>query len=241
MRAVGVVENSAAAVAAGFAAGAHAVEVDVRLTADGVPVCVHDADLRRLAGMPVEVAGATRRELDEALLSACGARIDRLVDVVGAVPGGGGLIVEIKHDGDERPEHLVSTVVTTLAAAHPVDDLVVSSFSAAVLSEVRRQFPGIRRALVTPADSTALAGLNEVLAWEHHELHPHARSVMAQPRVVDLARSTGRVLRCWDVNRLVDARLLDVAGVSGVIVDDPGAMSDGLVRVPAPAVIGSAR
>ncbi|HLK94311.1 MAG TPA: glycerophosphodiester phosphodiesterase family protein, partial [Nocardioidaceae bacterium] len=124
MRAVGVVENSAAAVAAGFAAGAHAVEVDVRLTADSVPVCVHDADLRRLAGMPVEVAGATRRELDEALLSACGARIDRLVDVVGAVPGGGGLIVEIKHDGDERPEHLVSTVVTTLAAAHPVDDLV---------------------------------------------------------------------------------------------------------------------
>ena len=241
MRAPGVTENSAAAVAAGLAAGAGAVEVDVRLTADGVPVCVHDPDLRRLAGMPVEVAGVTHRELDDLLLSACGARVDPLVDVANAVRGRGGLIVEIKHEGTGRPAHLVSTVVTTLAAAHPGDDLVISSFSGAVLSEVRRQFPGMRRALVTPAGGTALAGLNEVLAWGHHELHAHARSVLVQPRVVDLASSNERVLRCWDVQRLVDVRLLDAAGVSGVIVDDPGAMSRGLAGVRAPVVTGSAR
>jgi glycerophosphoryl diester phosphodiesterase len=240
MRATGVTENSAAAVAAGLAAGADAVEVDVRLTADGVPVCVHDPDLGRLAGMPVEVAGVTHRELDDAL-SACGARVDRLVDVADAARGRGGLIVEVKHEGCGRPSNLVSTVVKTLAAAHPDDELVISSFSGAVLSEVRRQFPGMRRALVTPAGSTALAGLNEVLAWGHHELHAHLRSVMVQPRVVDLARSEGRVLRCWDVQRLVDARLLEAAGVSGVIVDDPGAMSRGLAGVRVPVVTGSAR
>lgn len=240
MRAAGVTENSAAAVAAGLAAGADAVEVDVRLTADGVPVCVHDPDLRRLAGMAVEVAGVTHRELDDAL-SACGARVDRLVDVADAARGRGGLIVEVKHEGGGRPTNLVSTVVKTLAAAHPGDDLVISSFSGAVLSEIRRQFPGMRRALVTPVGSTALAGLNEVLAWGHHELHAHSRSVMVQPRVVDLAGSEGRVLRCWDVQRLVDARLLEAAGVSGVIVDDPGAMSRGLAGVRVPVVTGSAR
>ena len=44
-------ENSAASFAAALAAGADAIETDVRLTADGVPVCVHDADLRRLCGV----------------------------------------------------------------------------------------------------------------------------------------------------------------------------------------------
>ena len=45
-------ENTAASFEAAFGAGADAVETDIRLTADGVPVCAHDADLRRLHGDP---------------------------------------------------------------------------------------------------------------------------------------------------------------------------------------------
>jgi len=116
----------------------------------------------------------------------------------------------------------------TLTAAGLGDDLVVSSFSAAVLSELRRQFPGVTRALVTAPGSSALSALSEVLAWGHHELHGHAGSVMAQPRVVGMAHAANRALLCWDVQRLVDARLLRAAGVSGLIVDDPGGMSRGL-------------
>lgn len=43
-------ENTAESFAAAVAVGADAIETDVRMTADGVPVCVHDADLRRLCG-----------------------------------------------------------------------------------------------------------------------------------------------------------------------------------------------
>jgi glycerophosphoryl diester phosphodiesterase len=49
-------ENSAAAFAAAAMAGADAVETDVRVSADGTFVCLHDADLQRLCGDPRRVA-----------------------------------------------------------------------------------------------------------------------------------------------------------------------------------------
>ncbi len=48
-------ENTLVAVRAAVAAGACYVEIDVQLTADGVPVVVHDADLRRTAGRDISV------------------------------------------------------------------------------------------------------------------------------------------------------------------------------------------
>ncbi len=42
------VENTLAAISAAIAAGADMVEIDVRLTADGVPVLLHDEALLRI-------------------------------------------------------------------------------------------------------------------------------------------------------------------------------------------------
>ncbi len=47
---IGHVENTLGAIQAAVAAGADMVEIDVRLTADGVPVLLHDADLQRIWG-----------------------------------------------------------------------------------------------------------------------------------------------------------------------------------------------
>ncbi|CCM77566.1 glycerophosphodiester phosphodiesterase [Rhizobium mesoamericanum] len=59
-------ENSISAFKAAAAAGADAIETDVRSTRDGVPVCVHDADLHRLCNDPRAVSDldlATLRSL----------------------------------------------------------------------------------------------------------------------------------------------------------------------------------
>ncbi|CAH1653608.1 glycerophosphodiester phosphodiesterase [Chelatococcus asaccharovorans] len=60
-------ENTAAAFSAARGAGAHAIETDVRRTADGALVCVHDADLMRLAGDPRSVSALTFQELRASL------------------------------------------------------------------------------------------------------------------------------------------------------------------------------
>jgi len=59
-------ENTLAGIEAAIAQGARHVELDVQLSADGVPVVFHDDDLQRLCGMPgriMEISLAEIREL----------------------------------------------------------------------------------------------------------------------------------------------------------------------------------
>ncbi|CAN5137477.1 hypothetical protein BH24PSE2_BH24PSE2_04570 [soil metagenome] len=56
-------ENTRIALRAALEAGARYVEFDVQLTADGVPVLLHDADLTRTAGVRADVLDLTLRKL----------------------------------------------------------------------------------------------------------------------------------------------------------------------------------
>jgi len=59
-------ENTLAGIEAAISHGARHVELDVQLSADGVPVVFHDDDLQRLCGMPgriMEISLAEIREL----------------------------------------------------------------------------------------------------------------------------------------------------------------------------------
>ena len=58
-------EHTLAAYVKALDEGADALECDVRLTADGHLVCVHDRDLRRTAATPGLVSTMNLAELDE--------------------------------------------------------------------------------------------------------------------------------------------------------------------------------
>jgi len=58
-------ENTLAAFARAFADGADGIEFDVRLARDGVPVVIHDANLRRTGGRKGRVANLTSARLGE--------------------------------------------------------------------------------------------------------------------------------------------------------------------------------
>ncbi len=58
-------ENTLPAIRSAIAAGADFVEVDVRVTADGAVVLIHDPDLNRLWGRPADVSGTTLAEIRE--------------------------------------------------------------------------------------------------------------------------------------------------------------------------------
>ncbi|WP_079127536.1 glycerophosphodiester phosphodiesterase [Streptomyces sp. TP-A0874] len=64
------VENTLPSLRAALAAGADSVEVDVRLTRDGVPVLLHDRTLRRLWGRDRPLSAVRLAELRE--LTGCG-------------------------------------------------------------------------------------------------------------------------------------------------------------------------
>ncbi|MGW2846355.1 glycerophosphodiester phosphodiesterase [Streptomyces sp. NPDC001274] len=56
-------ENTLASIRSALGRGADAVEIDVRVTRDGVPVLLHDATLKRLWGHDVRLDRLTHREL----------------------------------------------------------------------------------------------------------------------------------------------------------------------------------
>jgi glycerophosphoryl diester phosphodiesterase len=94
-------ENSVPAWRGAVAAGADVVEVDVRMTADGVFVCAHDPDLR-LVRDPRLIAGLRHAEF--AGLSAGGEPAAPLLsDAFAAIPTTTTILFDVK---DERPHVL---------------------------------------------------------------------------------------------------------------------------------------
>src|SRR3954454_17187621 len=105
-------ENSVAAVEAALAANADGVEVDVRLTRDGVAVCVHDAELRRVAGLPWLVSQMVSRQLGH--VRASGEPIATLADVVAVTAASDvSLVLDLKPAG-RRAAELVRAVADAL-------------------------------------------------------------------------------------------------------------------------------
>ena len=78
----GIVENSRSSFEAAVDAG-YGVELDVHLSADGVPVVFHDDTLERLAGMSGRVSALTADELAQVDLSGTGEGIPTLAEVLG--------------------------------------------------------------------------------------------------------------------------------------------------------------
>ena len=74
-------ENTLPALAAAVEAGARWIEFDVQLTADGIPVLIHDADLRRTGGVEAEVASLTWAELRRHPVNETARLGDRYTDV----------------------------------------------------------------------------------------------------------------------------------------------------------------
>ncbi|MFJ2898630.1 glycerophosphodiester phosphodiesterase [Streptomyces sp. NPDC087218] len=89
-------ENTIPSIRSALAQGADAVEIDVRVTRDGVPVLLHDATLKRLWGHDLRLDRLTRAELTgltrggvptlrEALLAAGTHRV--MIDLPGSTDG----------------------------------------------------------------------------------------------------------------------------------------------------------
>jgi glycerophosphoryl diester phosphodiesterase len=209
-------ENTLAAVEAALAEGADGVEVDVRLTADGVPVCCHDPGLQRVAGVARGIRTLTLAEL--AAVRVTGHPVPTVSDVVDVLRGRGRLVLDLKPE--QRPRSLVSALAEMLADRG--EGLVLSSFDRSVLDSCAAVAPEIERAVILTGAEPASRILAEAVARGDAALHVPSRTVFGSPDLVAAAHQRGLAVRVWTVNRPVDARLLRVLDVDALISDVPG-------------------
>jgi len=220
-------ENSVAAIAAAFDCGADGVEVDLRLTADGVLAVSHDADLHRLTGVRLGVAGAPWGDL----VATAGARdvsLARAEEVLD-LAAGRRVVLEVKQPPPGRvPGFRTAVAVVDLlgrAQRGGVDlDVTVSSFAPNIVAAVRTLLPhgsGVRTALLGCPEDPATAILQQAVERGHEEVHPHVLSVLNEPAVVEKAQECGVAVVPWTVNARRDVRRLAMLGVHGLITDVP--------------------
>jgi glycerophosphoryl diester phosphodiesterase len=89
-------ENSRLGVRTAARLAADHVEVDVRLTSDGVPVLLHDPLLLRTAWWPVPVRWLRARRVASVRLRGTVERVPSLSDALRALPDGVGIAIDIK-------------------------------------------------------------------------------------------------------------------------------------------------
>jgi glycerophosphoryl diester phosphodiesterase len=220
-------ENTVAAVRAAFAAGADGVEVDVRLTADGVLAVCHDAHLGRTAGTPLPVASSSWSSLRDTAdrRGVALARAEELLVVAAGRP----VVLEAKQPppgpaAAARTALAIASLLRSLQRQAVPLDVTVSSFSPRLAEHVRRLLPptsGVRTALLGDAFVRPASLVRQALAAGHDEAHPHLLALLADPGSVAAAHACGVAVVPWTVNLRRDVRRLAGLGVDAVITDVP--------------------
>lgn len=229
-------ENTLSALRSALAAGADMAEVDVRRTADGALVLLHDATLVRTTDVREKFPGRAPWRVQDLTLrqirrldagswwssSYRGERVPTLAEALDVLDRAVcGLLVEIK-DPAAAPgiERDVARVLREPRRRRgPACEVVVTSFDVAAMHRFAWEAPevptGINVALRTPPASIDLL---DVAGWASY-LNPHHRLV--QPAWVEAMHASG--LRClpWTADDPRAVRRLLRAGVDGVISNRP--------------------
>jgi glycerophosphoryl diester phosphodiesterase len=226
-------ENTVAAFDRGLALGADGLELDVRLSRDGVVVVHHDARLDRTTDLAGPVAGRTADELaraDAAHWFDRGAGwplrghrigVPRLDDVLARydVP----VIVELK----ENDPALARAAVEVVRAAGALDRVCFGSFGLRALRAVRALEP--RAATSAAREEVRWALYRSWCRWPVR--HPRyggfqvpersgATRVVSRRFIADAHRG-GVAVEVWTVDTEADARRLLDWGADALITDRP--------------------
>lgn len=205
-------ENTLTAFEAAVRVGADMVELDVRLTADGALVVMHDADVARTTdgrGLVCELTLAEVRAL----------HVPTLRDALDLLQGRAGAEIEVKDDPGEAAADAVVAVLHEMR----FEAVLVSSFHAGALARVRERHAAIATGLETDGTDALRAGLDHVVAHGHRFLLPDAHSLMRAGRdVVRLAHERGVRVGTWTVDDPEAIAELYARGVDAVETNDPG-------------------
>jgi glycerophosphoryl diester phosphodiesterase len=221
-------ENTLAAVRLAWEQGADACEFDVHLTGDGRLVAIHDADTRRTAGPPGLVVGdsplAALRTLDVGRWKGeafAGERVPTLEEMLGTVPAGKRVFVEVKGGPAAVPE------LCRVLAGSGLDPgrTVVIAFDPAVVSAVKQARPDVPACwLLDLAGRVPAAPVADLIA-RAQELRADGLDVSARPGLdaafAGAVRRAGLGLFVWTVNHPVEATRLVGLGVDGITTDRP--------------------
>lgn len=156
-------ENTLSAFEAAVAAGC-AIECDVHLSADGVPVVFHDDELERLTGRQGSVHSKTAAELGEMAIGGTRDRIPTLAQVLDVVAARVPLVIELKASSHQAG--LAEAVGGVLSGYR--GEVALMSFDHDLIRDLRAHVPDRPRGLT--AEGTGERMLEAHFSMLAHEI-----------------------------------------------------------------------
>lgn len=224
-----VAENTLAAFEAAVAEGADVVELDVRLTRDGVPVILHDPDVSATTDGTGFVHELSLREVKR--MDASGGRGERqeiptLAEALASIRGAG-VNLEIKNlpgepAFDSPRETTLEAALEVLSTERFDGPVLVSSFNWLTIERSRELTSEARTGFLTIAAVDPWAALVYVRSHGHDFVLPQAPSLIAAgPGFVREARGAGVRVGTWVVDDEDALSTLFAWGVDAVATNDP--------------------
>jgi glycerophosphoryl diester phosphodiesterase len=220
-------ENTLPAFAAAVLGGATHVEFDVRTTADGVPVVIHDRTLDRTTTGSGHVWDAPLAEITGLDAGSWfspaypAVRVPTLAETLDLLqPVGPQLLLEIKPPAtlDEA-----KTIIEQVAERGLLARTIVQSFDPEVVRLVRSAAPDVRRGLLRmrfEADTVDLVRELGVVCC-----NPSVADVLGDPDTVAELTDAGVEVMPWIANDMTEWPALVDAGVAGLITDHPAQLT----------------
>ena len=224
--------------------GADALECDVRLTADGHLVCVHDRDLRRTAQLDGLVSAtelADLESLDFAAWKNPWADLDdeavetdpeqgrvltlrRLLETAAEYPRRVELAIETKHPTRYAGlvERRLVRLLDEFGWAGRSSPARVMSFSWVALRRIRRLAPDLD--LVMLVDSSQQWYRARPFMDNDWIAGPGIELLRDHPETARRIRAHGARMHCWTVNTAAEIDLCLALGVEALITDRPAAV-----------------
>lgn len=209
-------ENTLAAFARAVGYGVKGIELDVHLSADGVPVVIHDETVDRTTNGIGNVADHTVSQL-ASLDAGNGEKVPTLAEVLELVSGKLHVNIEVKAAA-------AADAVLTEVTRHLGLEFAISSFIHDVLRHARKGDATVELwPLIGALSDEAIETALEIGA---PQLNIH--NAMVNQEIIDYARSKGLGLWVWTVNEPARAIELVSLGAVGICTDAPHAIEQAL-------------
>ena len=217
-------ENTLAAFKLAAENGVDAIEFDLKLTADGRVVVLHDQTVNRTTngtGSIYQLSFAEVRDLDAGAWFSEKFRAERiptLDEVFETVDKR--LYINVELANYATPGDGLVPKVIDLVKKHGIkNQLLFSSFYARNLQIARLLMPEVPRGLLCKRGIRGSWGRTFTWRGDYFALHPHRDDV--DPRLVFRVQAAGKRVHVWTVNQEEDLKSMIDLGVDAIITDDP--------------------
>jgi glycerophosphoryl diester phosphodiesterase len=223
-------ENTLPAFESAIEAGADVVELDVRLSADGVPVVMHDPEVSRATdghGFVHELTLVELKRLNASKGQGPRAEVATLREVLEAVSGRAGVDLEIKNIPgepafDSPMEAVLTAALRDLDATSFDGGVLISSFNMITLERSLALAPDIPTGFLTVAAIEPSAALVYARGAGHSWVLPHVGALLvAGAAFVQEAHESGIRVGTWTVDEPETMSTLFGWGVDAVASNDP--------------------